>query len=238
MSTWWIWRLHPSPRRLLTDKRYPYGAVTIDLPLPYVRSDSGEIWSKKNIYPPSGFHDSDWNRSVKAWTQAFDAIKQWAWESYGASSSFVRRHIPHLFGSMLVVEVTEFYASSRTPQRARRRQRYDFMLTPPVHMFCDLTGVFEEKDIGPLTFWIQPEVFEATGEIMQGEPIGSPAAMQKYARFAVSMKDLQDAIGGRLVSDAQDRAAEIVRIALDSYLERGEADPRFLNRNELREMLD
>lgn len=116
---------------------------------------------------------------------------------------------PRRFGSMRVVEVT---GPSYKPQM-------HWLFTPPIYLFANLYKMrpdfkthpdFKE---GSPRFWIQPQIFAATGEIYQGD-----------------VQDLVDLSREDLIAaepSVQDAADEVL-VALDAFLTKGRPDPRFV----------
>jgi hypothetical protein len=94
-----------------------------------------------------------------------------------------------------------------------------FWLMPPLTKFADLTGFYPESGRvkhGHPEFWIQPEVFQHTGEIYQGT-IGNliPIEFSELQKHATTEES-----GGHIIA------------ALDSFQAKGGvADPRFLKPN-------
>jgi len=266
---WWVWRTHPSPQRQMTEtveqyvgkrKRVSEQPVELMLEVPY-------------MWKPAAMRSGWTRREIEQWASVGQEEALLMNEITTVLSRWLARHLagrtpgrsgaaaysgtglgpPTVFsgivgpasgyGSMAVISARDIYAKS---ENTRRSQRYDFMLTPPLYKFCDLTGVFSHEDIGPLTFWIQPEVHAETGEIMQGSPVAQSYTGQHWGgrptrsdvRHAIGHADLQKALDGAVGGTAEQRAAAIVQIALDSYLERGQPDPRFLNPDELAKMVD
>lgn len=97
--------------------------------------------------------------------------------------------------------------------------RRNLWLTPPLHRFCDLSkhkGKFE-SNVPHDTFLVQPEVYAATGEFLEISEWN--VGRRPDDLMVIRVDDLRDS--------PFPEAAGFVQVALDSYLERGEADPRF-----------
>lgn len=267
---WWVWRAHPAPpKRLTTTVRQVVGKRTrvyeqpleLMLQLPYQRDDRA-YWGRLGAYwGRLGQRSTATNAEVNRWNDARVVIRTWLntffgpdvapgramRRAYGAGGEPVDFAIGRFspadgFGSMLVVNAHDVYTKN---DEARRSQRYDFVVTPPVFMFCDLTGTFDFAAIGPTTFWIQPEVYEATGEIMQGSPVGQVVKSSTTGRtssrdvkHALTNRDLQSALSGwpHDASGGMEKAARVVTVALDAFLERGAPDPRFVDPDRVYQM--
>lgn len=119
----------------------------------------------------------------------------------GKSEEWSRQNV----GYMTVAKIKQRGVGGRT-----------FWLTPPLTKFADLTNFYPDSwrvKHGHPEFWIQPEVFQHTGEIYQGT-IGNLipiefSGLQKHA--------------------ATEESGGFITAALDSFQEKGgTADPRFL----------
>lgn len=262
MKPWWIWRLHPHPPiRITTTKEQYIGKrkrvftddVVLSLPLPYVREQNSFFRDPTITVMPreirgSGAPQIRWENERRQWNTAKHIIKDWVASTFEnvAPSAY---HVGHDgwtgrtapadgFGSMFCIVKLDVYTK---PEESRRAQRRDFLVTPPIYMFCDLSSTFAFEEIGPTTFWVQPQVYEATGEISQGSPVGEfsrtreRAWGQRGTRWSVTNRELQEAMDGygsmtgANNNKTQQQAAGIVRIALDAFLELGKPDPRFVD---------
>lgn len=258
MRPWHVWRTHPHPptqmtfdevsivrgkragvrKRVVTPR-----PVELELPLPYIREE-GRLWSTPgSVDMPSWDTPRTANDDLEAWDYTRGEFMRWFVKMIGPISAdgFIhadgmRMRSATFLGAMLGIDLEQIFVRRKyAPMGSGRAQRYDFLLTPPMVMFCDLSSSFSYEDIGPLTFWIQPEVFEATGEIMQGSPIGqkekSSTKRQRWrpGRFSISRRELAGDTSGAPQSSAERRAASVVIIALDAYLELGRPDPRFVD---------
>jgi hypothetical protein len=106
-------------------------------------------------------------------------------------------------GAMLAASV--FTTPRRTGVRSMRR----FIVTPPVYMFADLEADFGDRDMGSLKFWVQPDVYEVSAQLLQGD---TPSEWLDFDRNRVT--ENQDAL-------------DALMVALDSFLEKRAIDPRF-----------
>lgn len=159
-------------------------------------------------------------------------------EMRGVFVSYLRQWLPrdfaqrdaelHLMGKMIVAELRDFY-------RGRREARF----TPPCFKFCDLNKEFPEVEesnlVRPFDFWIQPDVYQATGQIMQGSPVYQN--IEPGGRRGPHVRALRTMIEERNVrleagADAIEWL-EWIHVALDAWVENYErtgettADPRF-----------
>jgi len=117
--------------------------------------------------------------------------------------------VPRPIGAMFAAVL--WLWSVRTPQRLR----FNIWVTPPLYMFADLSATSYKRSFDPnmRQFWVQPEVFEATGELLQGE--GPRQWIEWTPAQAMAFAGLPDGL------------TETVMIALDSFLEKRVVDPRF-----------
>ena len=119
----------------------------------------------------------------------------------GKSEEWSRKNV----GYMTAVEIKQRGVGGKT-----------FWLTPPLTKFADLTEFYPASwrvQHGHPEFWIQPEVFQETGEIYQGT-IGNliPIDFSELQKHAATEES-----GGFIIA------------ALDSFQEKGgTANPRFL----------
>lgn len=116
-------------------------------------------------------------------------------------------------GEMLTIDL---YQQPRALRRsARRVTSRRFLLTPPVHIFVDLREFYPDFRLhhGHPLCWIQPEIFNLTGEIYQGNAVDQ--------LIAIDFRELQEFA-------QSNEAGGFILAALDAYLQSGErVDARF-----------
>jgi hypothetical protein len=209
---WWLWAI---VRRGHADERR-WRAGTVMARWPYIRPVDrpswGAVWPTTVLdhrplrdamlsFTERHFHGEERNRAARRIVGMGDV-------GYGASGEDAS------LGSMLCLSADLF----------GRGGPYVFLFTPPVYEFCNLEREFANIDdaVNPHDFWIQPEVYEATGEILQGSPV-DPANMKGYASGLERGVPIQS-----FDSPGHEQYLGYVRIALDAFLQQGVADPRFI----------
>jgi hypothetical protein len=184
MPIWWLWRTKPTPKG-------PKVVDTFELPWNYVPGDLPDRW------------------------QLVDDITEHVQSriSSGARSSLKREldWSPAVQRSMAAFNIKQSGPGGK-----------HFTLTPPIEKFADLTD-FYPRGQGITTrggrrvlqpqFWIQPEVFAATGDVFQG------AAVDHL--YPISFHELQE------LAKTNDAGA-FVLTALDAYQETGRPRQSFL----------
>ena len=208
---WWVWVIQH--RGLPAERRYRWR--TIMAKWPYVRPVEDPAWGAL------------WPTTVLDFGTARNALVSFVEENFppGEQRQNAIDHIRNgsgypatgqdmSLGSMFCVEM----------ETVGRGGLYRFLFTPPVYEFCNLETEFLSinAEVTPHDFWIQPEVYEATGEILQGSPI-DPANTDGYInglRRGVSIQTFD--------SPDHQQYLDYVRIALDAFLQQGVPDNRFL----------
>ena len=116
---------------------------------------------------------------------------------------------------------------------------YHWIFTPPIYRFCDLNKEFpylSEPNNGvlspPFDFWVQPDVFLETGEVLQGSPIYNGQVLD-YELLVARPRNLHELAKDRQGHGRALELIDFVQVALDAWLERYERtgettpDPRF-----------
>jgi hypothetical protein len=116
-------------------------------------------------------------------------------------------------GGMLTIDI---YQQPRVLHRRRRNvSSRRFLLTPSLYIFVDLREFYPDFRLqhGHPLLWIQPEIFNLTGEIYQGN------AVDKL--LPISFQELQDFA-------QTNEAGGFILAALDSFMQSGQrVDARF-----------
>lgn len=222
---WWFWRLSPAPK-----KRFP----DLELPWSYLQADRDEEALDE---APEYAESSHLRTSSTRW---FGALRH----GMGLIEKHLRaQKMPddgHLIeapiGAMRALKISSMIAKPG----ARRATKRVMWLTPPVEQFCDLTKHFKRELLvrelglhGDYTYWINRDVFLASGEFLKGGLAGlhrvtargeHPAHrdLEAYASHDVAPGVVKAAD----LPKAEHEIADYLMVALDSYLERG-PDPRF-----------
>lgn len=234
LREWWFWRLKPAPLKRLESLRLPWrytGRYDDEITIAQLEATKKQRQSSLDI--PVKF----WRRAQPTSTTksvGSPAPPEDAWSEQSAigaprgnltrgirivEATLERMEMPtsgqireRWLGSMRTMEIDVLVPNK---PGARRWTRRTWWITPPMEQFCDLSkhfGVDTWKAYGPPRFWLNRDVYEATTEFMQGDLI------DELQRSTHMMKE---------VSMLPTEVGQFVMVALDSYLERGVADPRF-----------
>jgi hypothetical protein len=193
---WWWWHVSPSPRVRM---------MSFNLPWPYLRPE--------HVPGPWWVHDLPRKRVLSALESEFAQLPGTDWPR--------RDNQPNVewsdrsLGRMLAIQL-EWWG---------RGGPYRRLLTPPVYKFCDLDKGYPDAPsiLMPFDFWIQPDVFHETGEILQGSVIHESNLQRGINRPALLASILRE-------GSPWQEMVEYIHVALDAFLERGDntPDPRFV----------
>jgi len=206
MRTWGLWRYTPHPKRWIKDMLLPWSYLDAE-PL-----DGGS--PKRGVSPLRGFAMSPISRSVyDRPIQAGLDILERELRAADIPADGQMQDLP--VGEMRTLRIRITVYGGRIPGGRRTRESL-YLLVPPLIRFADLNSHFDIADVagqvGDGSFYVNREVYEATGEFIQGNVLGS--------HHAVNAIDVQNS--------PMREMAGFVLTALDSFLERGGgADPRF-----------
>jgi hypothetical protein len=215
---WGLWRYSPSPRKWLGDIQLPWSYLDAE-PLngAYIELVAPGAPERRRGY---AMQVATSHPILRA---GLDILERELRRANIPTDGHVR-DVP--LGAMRTLRISITRHEGRIPGGRRSRESL-YWLVPPLLRFADLDKHFEAAEVsnvvGPGQFYVNPEIYEAAAEFVQGDIFGSHHVIN--ARDLIYAADL--GTGDARVDEAADEMRQFVSAALDSFLELRAPDPRF-----------
>ena len=204
MRDWSVYRIQPRPTRRMMDASIDWPYMATDPR--YAHEDPAEQERKRRHADYHGIQLLRMRQELRippsiGIISAHQILRRMGWPEQPPFWVGVPRANWEFrpLGTMARIVASMMFRHSPENQRYTRHR---VMFIPKLDMFCRL---------GRLEFWIQPDIYELTGELVMGEP------WQEGRGPSITLAELHS-----------ERDRQQVIVALDAYLERdGSPDPRF-----------
>jgi len=218
VKIWWLWRLKPHPKKLLYRD--------LELPISYLAADRLD---PEETDPASRLTGASMSHSYRprliderpTLGTLLEHLERELGQRKIQTDGFVRIEA---VGAMrtLKIDLTTIVGRGRTTKRI-------YWLTPPVEQFLDAKKHLPDDTLrygAPAldrerryTYWINRDVFEASGEFLGGS--------LEATHRVINVQDTQKAIDLMQEEGETNEVGNLILVALDAYLERGSPDSRF-----------